>query len=199
MTETIQSQRGQKQYVEFDTIGDSTDGVTPGYRRDFCCIETTKPAIVMMYSKGHSIDEITLQDITGTLGDPFMLLVPPLSQYSNDYTATTVTAKQVRTDFVGHIGIAIPIQFFDNSAISRNALTINGTTFTPDSGYYPINCSNNQVCGYGAYSGVPVGSHEVKYNISGAAMNLFVYGFLREISFAYPAGFEMQAIGGRLL
>lgn len=197
MTKTIHSQRDLgDQYMEFDTIGDNTNGITQSYRRDFCCIETTRPAIVMMYSKGHSADEITLEGVTGTQGDPFMLLVPPISQYSNDYTITT--AKQVRTDFTGHISYALPVQFFDNSAISRNALTLNGTTFMPDSGYYPIYCYSGQICGYGAYSGLPTGDHEVVYNVSGAAMMLYVYGFLREISFAYPAGFEMQAIGGRL-
>ncbi len=189
-TRTIPSQDG-KNYMEFDTISDSTDGVTESYRRDFCCIETTKPAIVMMYSKGHSLDEIA-----GGQGDPFMLLIPPVSQYSNDYTATT--AKQVHAGFMEHISFALPIQFFDNSAVSRSRLTINGTTFVPDSGYYPIYCSNNQICGYGAYSGLPVGSHQVNYNMSGAAMNLFVYGFLREISFGYPTGFEMESVGGKL-
>ena len=196
MTETIHSQRNLQQYVEFDTIGDSTDGITDSYRRDFCCIETTKPAIVMMYSKGHSLDEITLEGVIGTQGDPFMLLIPPVSQYSNDYTVTT--AKQVRTDFIGHIGIALPIQFFDNSTIDQSAVTINETTFTLDSGYFGIYCSNGQICAYGAYSEVPAGSHEVRYVMAGAGMNLFVYGLLREISFAYPAGFEMQAIGGKL-
>ena len=193
MTQTLQSQRGQN-YMEFDTVGDAPDGVTPSYRREYCCIETTKPAIVMMYSKGHSLDEITFQGVTGSQGDPFLLLIPPLSQYSNDYTATT--AKQVNTGFLGHISLTLPIQFFDNSTVSRSRLTVNGTTYLPDSGYSPILCSNNQVCGYGAYSELPVGSHQVNYNMPGAAMNLFVYGFLREISFGYPTGFEMEPIGG---
>ena len=200
MTETIHSQRNLQQYVQFDTVGDPTDGITDSYRRDFCCIETTKPAIVMMYSKDHSIDEITLEGVNGTQGDPFMLLIPPVSQYSNDYTVTT--AKQVRTDFIGHIGIALSVQFFDNSTIDRNAVTMNGTIFDPSlrgSDYTPIYCSNGKICAYGAYSEVPVGSHEVRYDMVGAGMNLFVYGFLQEISFAYPAGFEMQAIGGKLL
>jgi hypothetical protein len=144
-----------------------------------------------MYSKGHSLDEIPVPDATstGAQGDPFMLLIPPVSQYSNDYTATNA-------GFMGHISFALPIRFFDNSSTSRNALTINGTTFTPDSNYYPILCSNNQTCGYGAYSGLPVGDHQVNYNVPGAAMNLFVYGFLDQISFGYPTGFEMQPIGG---
>ena len=194
MTRTLQSQLGQN-YFKFDTIGDNTNGVTPSYQRDFCCIETTKPAIVMMYSQGHSVDEITLQGIEGTQGDPFMLLIPPVSQYSNDYTVTT--AKQVGTDFNGYISFIIPIQFFDKSSIDRAALAINETTFMPDSGYHPILCSNNQACGYGAYSSLPVGDHQLSYKVPRAAMSLFVYGFFREISFAYPAGFEMQPIGGK--
>ena len=197
ITETIQSLRGQKQYVEFDTIGDNTNGVTPNYRRDFCCIETTKPAIVMMYSKGHSADEINIPGFAGTQGDPSMLLVPPVSQYSNDYTITT-TAGKLGTAFAGHIGYALSSRYFDNSTVSRNALMINETVFVPDSGYHPIYCSNGEICGFGAYSGLRTGDHEVTYNISGAAMMLYVYGIRRENSFGYPTGFEMQAIGGRL-
>ena len=189
ITRTIH--RNQPQYVEFDTIGDPSDGVTPSYRREFCCIETTKPAIVMMYSKGHSLDEITFPGLAGTQGDPFMLLVPPVSQYSNDYIITL--PKLGRN---GYFSYALPLQFFDNSTTSRNAFTVNGATFTPDSGYYPIHCSGGQICGYGAYSSLPDGDHEVAYNIPGAAMMLCMYGFVREASFAYPAGFEMQAIGG---
>ena len=192
ITRTIHS--NQPRYVEFDTVGDFSDGVTPSYRRDFCCIETTKPAIVMMYSKGHSLDEITFSGLVGTQGDPFMLLVPPVSQYSNDYTITV--PKPVRNNFIGYFSYALPLQFFDNSIISRNALTVNETTFIPDSGYSPIYCSGGQICGYGAYSGLPDGDHEVVYNMPGAAMMLYMYGFVREASFAYPARFEMQAIGG---
>ena len=195
-TVTIRSQPVGQNYVQFDTIGDNTFGVTFGYRRDFCCIETAKPAIVMMYSKGQSVDEITLPGFPGFQGDSFMLLVPPVSQYSNDYTVTT-TARQLGTDFVGYIGYALPSRYFDNSIVSRNALMINETVFAPVSGYHPIYCSNGEICGFGAYSRLPLGDHEVTYNISGAAMMLYVYGIQREISFGSPAGFEMQAIGGR--
>ena len=191
--ETIHVDRGMTQYVEFDTVGDNRNGVNEDYRRDFCCIETSKPAIVMMYSKGHSVDEITLPGVIGTQGDPFMLLIPPLSQYSNNYTITS--AKQLRTDFVGHISYAIPYQFFDNSVVDRTAFLINGTAFTPTSGYFPIYCANQAICGYGAYSDLQQGDHTVQYAKANSALNLYVYGFLREISFAYPAGFEMEAIG----
>ena len=71
--EVINPDRNGQQYVEFDTIANSTSGVTPGYRRDFCCIETTKPAVVMMYIKGHSVDVISLPEVTGIQGDPSMV------------------------------------------------------------------------------------------------------------------------------
>ena len=198
--ETIQAGRGGplNQYVEFDTVMDDEDGANPDYRRDFCCIETTKPATVMMYSNGHSVDEITIPEATGAQGDPFMLLVPPVAQYLNDYTVTTANSLR-KGRFIGYISYALPVQFFDNSSSDQSALMINGTTFTPDSGYQPIFCSSGEVCGYGAYSGIPKGDHLVQYDKSEAAVNVYTYGIIRELSFAYPAGFEMEAIGGKQL
>ena len=196
--ETINTARGVNliQWVEFDTVGDDVDGVTKSYRRDFCCIETSKPAVVMMYSKGHSVDEIVIPGTNETQGDPFMLLIPPVSQYANNYTITS--AKSVRTVFNGHISYALPIQFFNNTVADRSAFKINGSThkLANSNGYQPIYCANREICGYGAYDGLPVGSHVVEYDRPGAAMNLFLYGFFEEISFGYPAGFELQGIGG---
>ena len=195
--ETINTARGinLRQWVEFDTVGDDANGITEGYRRDFCCIETSKPAVVMMYGKGHSVDEVTLPGLFGSLGDPFMSLVPPVSQYSNNYTITSAT--EVRSNIKGYISYAIPVQFFNNTAADRSAFLINGTTHIPSSGYQPIYCSNEEICGYGAYTDLPAGNHLVEYNKLGATVNLLVYGFLGEYSFGYPAGFELEGIGGK--
>ena len=196
--EMVSTTRGAnlRQWVEFETVGDDTNGVTESYRRDFCCIETSNPAVVMMYSKGHSVDEILIEGSNDAQGDPFMLLIPPLSQYSNNYTVTS--AKSVRTVFNGHISWSFPIQFFNNTVRDRNAFRINGSTFIPanSDGYQPIYCANGEICGYGAYDFLPVGNHRVEYDRPGAAMNLFLYGFFEEISFGYPAGFELEAVGG---
>ena len=35
----------------------------------------------------------------------------------------------------------------------------------------------------------------MQYNKSAAGLNVIVYGFSRENSFAYPAGFKMELIG----
>ena len=189
--ETINTKRGAGliQWVEFDTMGVSRD-----FRRSFCCIKTSKPAVVMMYGKGHSVDKVTPPGFSDSLGDPFMSLVPPVSQYSNNYTITSATEVQSGLTYISY---AIPVQFFNNTVADRSAFLINGTTHVPSSGYQPIYCSNGEICGYGAYTDLPAGNHLVEYNKLGATVNLLVYGFLGEYSFGYPAGFELEGIGGK--
>ena len=194
--EIINTTRGEGliQWVEFDTVRDYVDGVSQNFRRDFCCIETSKPAVVMMYSKGHSVDEVD------SLGDPFMLLIPPVSQYSNNYTITSIlSATELRPNIENYISYAIPVQFFENTEADRHAFLINGTIHAPSSGYQPIYCSNRElICGYGAYTDLPTGNHLVEYNKPGATVNLLVYGIYIEGSFGYPAGFELEGIGGKI-
>ena len=126
-----------------------------------------------------------------------MVLVPPVSQFSNNYTIST--SLEVRTNFTSHISYALPVQFFDNSPESQSIFMINDSKVTPSSGYRAIYCSNGQICGYGAYSNVSLGIHLVRYNMPATAFSLYVYGFAREISYGYPAGFRLEPIGGKFL
>lgn len=160
------------------SVGNTENRETDSYR-DFCCIETEDPATVMQYTRGHPADEINDH------GDPAMLYVPPVSQFSNVYTVK-VTGKQGQISFKSYnISFAIASQFFVED---NNLLVSNGTTFNPGSEYLPIYCSNSTtVCGFGALFSVHEGDHEVHYNQTGAAFSLSVYGM--------DAGFEMEAIG----
>lgn len=177
------------------------------YRREFCCIETSKPAIVMQYILGHSADLINLVGIAGELGDPSMSLVPPVEQYRNNLRITT--ADGVRTVFRSFMSWAIPSQFFNPAENDESNFKVNGTTFLPASRnqmgsgeYIPIHCSNGQVCGYGGFSPLTSGPATVSYNSpqdTNAAVYTFVYGFLREISYAFPAGYECEPIGCEFL
>jgi hypothetical protein len=150
----------------------------------------------MMYGKGDEIDKVRPaeeSDTTGAWGNPTMVLVPPVRQYSNDFTIST--KDNLTTDkFYSYIGYAIPAEHFNNSAVDQRAFTINGTEFPPDSGYRPIYCSNGLVCGYGAYSAIPKGDHMVQYNKPAAGMYLYAYGFTEYASIAYPAGFNMDPL-----
>ena len=119
-----------------------------------------------------------------------MVLVPPVSQYSNNYTITTKN-NLTKDSFYTYISYAIPAEYFNNYA-AWAAFTVNGSAFIPDSGYHPIYCSGGQICGYGAYSAIDKGDHLIQYDKLDAGMYLYAYGFTEFASIAYPAGEVLQ-------
>ena len=194
-------------YIEIRTasVGSTANqGVIDDYRREFCCIETSKPAIVMQYMLGHSVDEVDIAEIGNGIGDPSIALVPPMEQYRNDLFLSTVT-ETIRP-FNEFITWAVPSAFFVPETSDEEGFLLNGNVLRPGSrdslgseDYVPIYCSNRQVCGYGAISRI---SNEqgrtLTYNNqrdSNAAFYSVLYGFLPEQSFAYSSGYEMEPIG----
>jgi hypothetical protein len=184
---------------------------TADYFRDFCCIETSKPATVMQYMLGHSEDELNIVGVSGEVGDPSMTLVPPVSQFSNDYIINTfddVLQGTSETEYVSYMSWALAAAFFDPETSDRNNFEVNGVAYTPPGrsvagsvDYVPIQCKNGSVCGYGAFGPIPAGSSTISYKSSRdplATVYASVYGYLRENSYAYPAGFECTPLGREL-
>ena len=182
------------------------------YRRDFCCIETSKPAIVMQYMLGHSQDELNIQGVSGEIGDPSMHLVPPVSQFSNDYIVNTfddiLDIGDVNSEYVSFMSWAIPSAFFNPRTADQENFVVNELAYIPPtrstvgrSEYVPIRCKNGTICGYGAYGPLPAGSSTISYKSPSsplATVYATIYGYLRENSYAYPAGFECSPLGRKL-
>ena len=153
------------QYHEHRTL-QNTGTTTANYRRDFCCIETSRPAIVMQYSLGNTV--------RGNLGRPAMTLVPPVAQYRNNYTVHTFD-ESLRPDspqnYSSFISWAVSSEFFDPDVVGDDQnLLVNGVPFPPPpvsmmgSGeYIPIRCRGGRVCGYGAFGPIPLGDSTVSY------------------------------------
>ena len=81
---------------------------------------------------------------------------------------------------------------------------VNGAPFPPASlpdgsgGYVPIQCSGGRVCGYGAFGRIPTAVDSTIYESQREAnpgIYVSTYGFVRENSFAYPAGYQCELIG----
>ena len=119
------------EYHEFRTFSklDQSDLSSADYRRDFCCIETSKPAIVMQYSLGHSADLVNVVEALGQQGDPAMSLVSPVTQYSNN--VLLATTDQVRATFRGYMSWAISSEFFNPAQTGDpNNFLINDTSLS---------------------------------------------------------------------
>lgn len=159
---------------------------------EFCCIETSKPAIVTQYSFSHSVD-FMMQSGNQAIGDPFMLLVPPATQFLNNYTLTDLAEIGGIQFSQKYINVAIVDEFFDERDI-----LVNGMQATPlDGGYVPIYCSGGRICGYGGrFDGT--GINTVAHSDKLAGINAFQYGYGIEISYGYPGGMEMEGIGCKL-
>ena len=214
VTSTATINRGQ--YHTHKTLAILDGDIALGdYRRDFCCIETSKPATVMQYMLGHNVDNILIDGVAGEIGDPSMSLVPPVTQYSNNYLAKTPEevldeSKSGFTEYLSFVSWAVPAPFFDPSLAGDLAsFQVNGDTYSPpdrdmmgSGGYVPIFCKNGEVCGYGGFGPLEPGNITIAYNSSrNSQAGLFatIYGYMGEDSYAFPAGYQCEALGRELL
>ena len=189
------------------------------YQWEFCCIETSKPAIVMRYSnliERYYVNK-TLVNESEIDFIQYITLVPPVTQYSNNYLIFGLS-----TTSIPFISYAIAAKFFNESNNDRINFMVNRTTLFPASqcnngsgGYVPIHCSNNEVCGYGAFTPIPAGTASISYTSPNAALFVsahgsylyyyrdgsyheYVYGrddSYDESIFPLTAGYELEPIG----
>lgn len=130
-------------------------------------IVTSAPALVAQYANGISFDS--------TIGDPFMMLVPPTEQFQNAYTVTTPA-----TGFATHhLNLVVP-------EIGVGTIVHNGTTL-PAEEYVPIGD----------------GFHGVRLTIEAGVQNLHsphpfgvaVYGWNQADSYGYMGGSGFSPVG----
>ena len=176
------------------------------YQWEFCCIETSKPAIVMRYSNRINRIYVNKTLIISESDDFFqhITLVPPVTQYSNNYLIPGLSTTSI--PFITSrlfISYAIAAKFFNESNNDRINFMVNRTTLFPASqcnngsgGYIPIHCSNNEVCGYGAFTPIPAGTVSISYTSPNAA--LFVSAYDSDSFDITTAGYELEPIGREL-
>ena len=174
----------------------SNSANTLNYRPSYCCLDATEPVVVAQYGTGYTTDaSFIAKPITSEGGDPFMSLVPPVIQYMNNYTVSSV--EGIAGNFPDRfVSLAISAEFFDNSAIAREHIKINGTTVSPIDGYVPFICSNNEVCGYGAQVEVEEGTLRIYDERPLVGLSVSYYAYQQQNSYGLPVGFQLQPISG---
>lgn len=144
----------------------------------YCSIQATKPIMVIQFSLGYSLDQI---------GDPFMLYVPPVEQFTNEVTV------YAPPDFQNHLSIIVPVEFFNPEKISIQGVLIPPRTWSP------IYCSISYICGYGAVLGITTGVNYLYHSDAFAKIGVLSYGFEYHSAYGYPAGMELMQIAGKLI
>ena len=147
-------------------------------RDRFCSITANKPFLLIQYSQGYSIDGV---------GDPFMAIIPPVEQYSNNFTAVAPAA------FNNHLTITVPLEYFNNN----HTILLNDTILLTE--WIPIYCSKTFVCGYGTRLSVEEGTHRISHVHSQAKFLVMAYGFEYHDGYGSHTGMELNWIAGEVM
>ena len=143
----------------------------------FCSVQASSAVLLVQFATGGSLEPTNL-------GDPFMMMIPPVEQYSNNYTFVT------QSNFQNAITITVASEFFNSGRIILNGSSLSSATWTR------IYCSTNTVCGYGTVVSVGVGRNFIYHRDPTASFGVYVYGFTRHTSYGYPAGMHLDPISG---
>ena len=127
---------------------------------NYCSIEASSPIYVSQFASGGEIDNI---------GDPFVMMIPPIEQYSNNYVL------QALPEFVvNYLTLYVAPQYFQPERIFVDNSTID------ESEWFAVNCTLSEaVCGYIARVNVTSGDHRLYHEDSFARVGVSAYGFNR--------------------
>ena len=143
----------------------------------FCSVQASSPILLVQFAIGASREPLYY-------GDPFMMMIPPVEQYSNNYTFVT------QSGFQNAITVTVEAEFFNTDDTVLNGSSLNSANWTE------IFCSNQTLCAYGTRVALSVGTNFIYHRNVTARLGTFVYGFLQDVSYGYPAGMQLAPISG---
>ena len=155
----------QPQTFSLTSAGSWTEFMTND--SSYCSIESNNPLLVMEYSLGGSVDGV---------GDPFMMMIPSVDQYTNDYVFHSPS------EFSNHITILVTPQYYQPEQILVDGVSQENANWTP------VPCANGSVCGYCMYVTLEPGDHHVWHSDSCGKLSVLMYGFVLANSYGQPAG-----------
>ena len=178
------------QWMQFTTSGNPTD--EPDWQADFCTLESNYPVLVMQYSQGRTVDQTVRPD--PLLTDPTMIMIPPATQFSNNYTIINFVERMTAFG-LGYVNLAVHSNFAANVSLRSN--NSNNITII-DSGWNPFYCHNGTICGWGIQVLVDDYLNYLDHNDPDpeAAVGVIMYGFIKAGGFGTRAGMTLSPIGG---
>ena len=145
----------------------------------FCSFHADKPVMLTQFGASLRVDG---------RGDPSLSIVPPVEQYTSEYTYLAHRSYQ------NFINIMIPV-FRNADANNTVNVTLDGKLILPHK-WNAVHCSDDSICGYVARLNVTGrdASHTVE---SSAPVGVMVYGYADARSYAHPAGMKLSHLSGK--
>ena len=171
----------------------TTVDCSDSFRYQYCCLQASKPVSVTQYSYGYSRDQTSFNT---EIGDPFISVVPPITQYMNKYTFTEVEGDGGDFRDFSYINVAVHTSFFDPSRIY-----IDDSLLEADrSKWQAVYCVDGDICGYAITKEITgMGTHKIFHSVENAALYVHLYGFQRQNAYGFPLGMELKPISGKYI
>ena len=156
---------------------------------NFCSLECNLPVLVVMFSLSYSYDN-------NERSDPFMVVVPPVEQYYNNFnlpffSSVALDTRDEDVVFTPWINIIVPVEY-PRSGIRFDGTRLQGARF------YPILCSDGEICAYATQynPNTQSGSHVLSHTDPNANFSAITYAWERENSYGYVPGMRLDSIAG---
>ena len=179
-----------RMHVQNHTTHTTVD-CSDSFRYQYCILQASKPVSVTQYSYGYSRDRTCF----GTeIGDPFISVVPPITQYMNKYTFTEVEGDGGDFSDFSYINVAVHTSFFDPSRIFIDDSLLEANR----SKWQAVYCADGDICGYAITKSISgMGNHTVHHSREDAGLYVHLYGFQNQNSYGFPIGMELEPIAGK--
>ena len=141
----------------------------------FCTIESSAPILVTQFALGFLADHIT--------GDPFMMMIPPVEQYSNNYVL-----KASSSFSTNYITIYVAIEYYQ-----PNRIFVDNTSQVSSS-WTSVYCSNSLLCGYITRVQLTAGEHRLYHQDPHARIGVSAYGFNHSTSYGHSGGLKLTFV-----
>ena len=142
----------------------------------FCSIVSNNPVLLAQFALGGMIDGH---------GDPFMVVVPAIDQYNNNYVIPLF--HQFSTNY---ISIFVSPEHYQSEDIYVDNVSLQTSTWTA------IYCPSKTTCGYSAYANLSAGDHRIYHTNKVATIGVIAYGFDQDVSYGYPGGLRPAVMQG---
>jgi len=134
-------------------------------------ISCTDSCLVVLYCKGKNID--------GVLADPFMMLIPPIEQFSHEYIFATPDDERVKKEFDNYVTLVVKTD--EKAGVKLD------NKFLGDEPWIQVPGSEYSYLIKEITSGIHFAEHESPI----VGFGLYVYGFANYDSYGYPGGLRL--------
>ena len=115
-------------------------------------------------------------------GDPFMVVIPGIDQYSNNYVIPLF--HQFSQNYISI--------FVSPEHYQPKDIYVDNQNFT----WTAIYCASKTTCGYSAYVSLAAGDHRIYHINKVVTIGVIAYGFDKGVSYGYPGGLRPVVMQG---